>query len=175
MLLKATMALVVACAGLMPQGSDTGAVREWGEQSGPFQLSISTNKQQYAAEELIKLTAVVKNVSDGPARFARPSPVTFYEMDIRVPMPEWIPFRPQAVLTPDGQAQKHPWRSNFAGMTICAGVETTDQFDLNKLYYMSAPGEYRITFSCKLPQKLGDRDFAITSNELRITILPDKE
>jgi hypothetical protein len=32
-----------------------------------------------------------------------------------------------------------------------------------------------MTFSCKLPQKLAEPDFAITSNELRITILPDKE
>jgi hypothetical protein len=129
MLLKATMALVVACAGLVQQGSDTGAVRDWGKQSGPFQLSISTDKQQYVPGELIKLTAVIKNVSDG----------------------------------------------GFVGMSICAGAETTDQFDLNKLYSMSTPGDYRVTFSCKLPQKAGDPNFAITSNNLKITILPDKK
>jgi hypothetical protein len=38
-----------------------------------------------------------------------------------------------------------------------------DEFDLSKLYDMSTPGEYRVTFSCKLPIKnLGDTSVIIS-------------
>jgi hypothetical protein len=48
-----------------------------------------------------------------------------------------------------------------------------DEFDLSKLYDMSTPGEYRVTFSCKLPIKnLGDTSVIIASNEIKVTIRP---
>ena len=84
----------------------------------------------------------------------------------------WWPQKQQAMLTARGYAEKHPLEMSTMGCTLDPGRENSRTLELNKLFQMTAPGEYRITFSCKEPlKKLGDPDVTITSNELAITVI----
>jgi hypothetical protein len=171
---KMLSALMLLCFCALAQDTPADVEREWGKQSGAFRLSISSNKPQYAAGEAIKITAVLKNVTDSSAYIARPTPPEFYNMDVRMPTPDWIPFKPQAVLTTLGDQQRHPSRSSMVGWDLQAGADVTNDFELHKLYTMSVPGEYHVTFSCKIPvKKIGEPLLVITSNELKITVLGD--
>jgi hypothetical protein len=154
--------------------TSAGHPRVWGEQSGPFRLSISTDKEMYQVGDLIHLSAVIKNASDHPTYFARVPPILFYEMEIRLPSPDWIPWRPTAVLTEAGQEEKRPGESSFVGYVIAPSHEVLDQFELNRLYHMSTPGTYHIQFSCKLPLRYrGDPFVSVISNDLKLTVLPE--
>lgn len=149
--------------------------RQWGSQSGSFRLSISSDKAQYSPGEQIHITAVLKNVTDHPTRLVVTSPFEFYQMDVRLPVPVWIPWKPQAVPTALGRKLAHPDMSSEAGMVAQPGDQRVAEYEINKLYDMSAPGEYRITFSCRQPlRERGDPATTITSNELVVTVVPKK-
>lgn len=153
-----------------------GRVRSWGEQSGPFRLSITSDKDQYAPGEAMRVVAVIKNVSDHPTYLARSAPFLFYDVAIRLPVPEWVPWHPRAPLTPLGETEKHPRMASYSGAAVAAGNETVDEFELDKLYQMSAPGEYHITFSCKLPAHYrGDPKVTVTSNEIVVTVVRQRQ
>jgi hypothetical protein len=172
MALKGIISLV--CCSVFAQNQAPADVREWGKQSGSFQLSITSDKARYAMGEMINVTAVLKNVTDEPAMVLRNEPALFYNVDVRVPIPEWIPLKPQAALTPFGEKQKNPQLTHMAGANLKPGGEIVDELQLNKLYVMSTPGEYHVAFSCKLPLKrLGDP--WVTSNEMKITVLEKEE
>ena len=156
--IKYAFAPVNAClafwllAGLVPaQEIGTRETREWGKQAGPFRLSISAEKGKYAAGERIRLTVVLKNVSDHPATMGRSS-FRPYIMDVRLPTPAWIPWKPVAPLTAYGDQMlnpKHPFDASTGGGEVEAGHEGREEVEINQIYAMSTPGEYEITFSCK--------------------------
>jgi hypothetical protein len=172
MLLIATLAAFMSCQ-VHAQENVTAKVHEWGARSGAFQLSIASDKDQYFVGEEVHVTAVLKNVTDDSVIVARTQPVMFYDMDIRLPFPKWIDLKPRAVLTPLGQKMKNHWDWSLRGGPLNAGKEVIDDFDLSKLYDMSTLGDYRITFSCRLPLKgLGDPTLIVASNEIKVTIRP---
>lgn len=146
------------------------AAREWGARAGAFQLSIYSDKKSYANGEPILLSAVMKNVSDNWAFLVAHTPFEFYDIDIRIPFPSWMPFKPRAALTPFGRERKYPRETSLRGGDVQAGRESVDQFELNKLYYMSAPGDYRIVVSCRLRSKGGQPPMTAVSNEIVITV-----
>jgi hypothetical protein len=108
MLRKATLIALISCQ-IHAQESVTAKAREWGTRSGAFQLSIASDKNPYFVAEDVRVTAVLKNVSDGSLILARTQPVMFYDMDIRSPFPTWIDFKPRAALTTLGQRLKDHW------------------------------------------------------------------
>jgi hypothetical protein len=155
--IKYAFAPVNAClafwllAGLVTaQEIGTPETREWGKQAGPFRLSISADRGKYAAGEPIRLTVVLKNVSDRPATVRYPS-FRPYIMDVRLPTPAWIPWEPVAPLTAIGDQMlnpKHPFDAHTANGEAPAGHEGRAEVEINQIYAMSTPGEYEITFSC---------------------------
>lgn len=179
---RKTMLLGLSICCVQAQENAPVRMRQWGQQSGSFQLSISSDKDQYAQGEIIKVTAALKNVADAPAVVLVMTPLTFYDMRVRVPVADWIPLRPEAALTPYGRAHTRaaladpqfvvrPEFMSTKGFYLQPSRETVYEFELNKLYEMSTPGVYHVTFSCKLPiQKITDPRIRISSNEIAITI-----
>lgn len=66
-----------------------------------------------------------------------------------------------------------PFRGvGVVGSFLLPGHEAAHEFELNKLYDMSAPGEYRVTLSCKHPRKkVSDLAPTIISNTIKMTVL----
>ena len=150
----------------------------WGPQAGPWRLSISTDKSQYSVGETIEVAAVLKNVSAGPVVLSSPGDATLYGMDVRLPMPEWIPWRPRASELPLAAEQL---RNVFSvgGGDVPAGREHVSRHELSKLFDMTAPGEYHVTFSTNQATRGIAEGQAthqnsmvkVTSNEITITVL----
>jgi hypothetical protein len=172
MLIKATLIALISWQ-INAQESVAAATRQWGIRSGAFQLSIASDKDRYFVGEDVHVTSVLKNVSDGSVILARTQPVMFYDMDIRLPFPVWVDFKPRAALTTLGQRMKDHWDRSLHGGPLNPGKEVVDEFDLGKLYDMATPGDYHITFSCKLPPNSpGDPAIIVASNEIKVTIRP---
>jgi hypothetical protein len=156
------------------QQASPAKLREWGQQSGAHQLSISSDEGQYAAGETVRVTAVLKNVTDESVLLMQQDPAIFYDMDIRVPVQPWIPLSPRAALTEFGERQRNPAIGGSRGGNLKPGDESIRELELNKLYYMTIPGDYRIRFSCKvLLKRQDDPRITVTSNEIKVTILPE--
>ena len=145
---------------------------QWGKQSGPFQLAIATDKEEYKPGEAVRVTAIFKSVASHPVwHYASRA---FYSIDVRIPFPDWLPWRPQAKLTPQGERAIHPIYDSVIGLRVQPGREMTSEDDLSKLYDMSAPGTYLITYSCKEPPEVpGDPVVTVVSNVIAITILKE--
>ena len=158
------------------QGPDVGAEeRQWGPQSGSFRLSISSDRAQYTGGTPIIITAVLKNVTDHPTRLVVTTPVESYSVDVRIPMPSWIPWKPQAIPTALNRTLAQPERSEV-GTIANPGHERITVYEINKLYDMSTPGEYRIIFSCRQPlRQQSDPTVHIVSNEIVVAVLSKKE
>ena len=169
MLLIAVLPMIAAA-----QDSASGA-REWGKRSGAFQLSIASDKMLYNEGEFIVVTSILKNVTDEPAVLTgHASPFGFYDIDVRMPIADWIPnaAAPRAALTSLGLSQKIFLSGSTAGHSLKPGAEFRNAFELNRLYEMSATGDYHVIFSCRLPSHTGRNEMVtITSNELIITVL----
>jgi hypothetical protein len=156
---------VLAQTGAQPEGP-----ARWGKRSGPFQLAIVSDREEYKLGEAVRVTAVLKNVASYPV--LHEESLVFYSIDIRVPFPEWMPSRPQAKLTSEGERAAHPLRGNGLGMTLRPGREIAHEDELSKLYDMSVPGKYRIVYSCKEPpEAAGEPALTVVSNELTVTVL----
>jgi len=144
-----------------------------GQAGGAFRLSIAADKEQYAFNEPIRISIVLKNVTDHEAWLIRTQRERFYDMEVILPHPGWIPWKPQAVLTPQGEALKHPHMGSFFGGKALAGSEAADEIWINNVYNMTLPGAYRVVFSCKEPLlERADPQVTITSNEFAVTVLP---
>ncbi len=174
---KLVLFLLVPCV-VLAQGDAPVGSREWGAVSGRFQLSITAERSQYAVGDPIRITAVLKNVSGQPALLWRVAATRYYQMDVRLPAPDWLPFRTQARLTPLGREETAPREVSFMGGEVPEGYEWKEEIELSKLFDMSAVGEYRITFVCRQPgagADYGDRKdsrVVIVSNTLRVSVAP---
>jgi hypothetical protein len=123
------------------------------------------------------VVAVLKNVSDGPALFSTTG-ATLYTKDVRLPMPEWIPWRPRASALPLAEEQI---RSGMGrkGVGVAAGWEDVMEHELNKLFDITTPGEYHVTFSTNQATRgiaegqatHQNSTVKVTSNEITITVL----
>jgi hypothetical protein len=173
--------ILLVSLGATAQDSAGTKPRGWGKEVGPYQLSISSDQDKYAFGDTIRITAILKNISDHSTTFRRMKPAALqFIIDLRLPMPAWIPWKPQAPLSPLGQQEMAP--KLFSGTTsieVKAGAEMTDQFEISKLFEMSAPGDYQITFTCRQwVGGLNDHSGAerpmvtITSNQIAVTVLP---
>jgi hypothetical protein len=147
-------------------------LREWGEQGGSFQLSISTDKTQYEPGEAIQLTAVLRNATNETARFEMTHRMTFFDMVVVLPGPDWIPLKRRAALTPFGERQRNPVvGGGFSVPPTQPGWQLSLDYEMNKLYDMSMPGTYHVTFSCMVPSmRWSDPKIRVTSNEIAITM-----
>lgn len=173
---------LVCVFDIMAQEAAAPPGRQWGKQSGSFQLSIGANRENYSAGEPVIVTAALKNVVDSPDMVTRLTPDTLYEITVYVPIAGWIPLKPQADLTAYGRSHTRAALSDptpstrfmgLRGFFLDPGKELLDHFDLNMLYQISSPGEYRVTFSCTLPsRRFRGSTFTITSNDIKFTILP---
>lgn len=172
MLRKSVTMAALSCLCILAQ-SDRPELKpvKWGKQSGPFQLAIMSDKEVYRTGESVQISAVLKNVAGHPAWHE--SSRTFYSMDVRFPVPEWIPGRPQAKLREEGERAMHPLIGDAVGFTLSPGHTVTTVFEMGRLYDMSTPGKYQVIFSCKEPPEVpGGPVLIVVSNEITVTILP---
>lgn len=177
MFLKAVVVMLVSYSAVGQDG--VPAKQDRGKQIGSFQLSLSSDKERYMPDEIIRVTAVLKNVTNDFALVEAPGSGMLYEIDVRVPFPEFIPFKPRAALTAVGAKQKSPPANGFSsgvGFSLMPGKEMTREFELNNLFEMRGAGDYHITFSCKAPFKhaIGPR-VVITSNPIVVRVLAGKD
>lgn len=154
------------------QDSETPQARTWGKQAGAFQLSIATDQDRYVLGEPVRISVVLKNVTDDEAWFVNTQREVLYDMRVWLPSPDWIPLKQLAALTPEGDALKHPHMGNYAGAKVPAGREMPEELWISKLYYMTIPGTYHVVISCRQPlHERYNPQVTITSNEIAVTVL----
>jgi hypothetical protein len=175
----ALVLLIPACAAA--QDATAERSHAWGKPSGPYQLSIASDKVQYEAGEPIEVTSTLKNVSDHAVMVLRTTSETNYVMEVLMPAQSWLPWRSRAALTPHGKKVKNPEMNNIAGADAPPGREVEDKFDISKIYEMLVPGDYLITFQCRQPTvTIADKTFKerpmvdVTSNAITVTVLPKR-
>jgi hypothetical protein len=177
MIPKAMFVIGLACAAYGQDVPAPATPLEWGKPSGGLRLSLTSNKAGYGPGETVRVTAILKNVSDAPIWVGSTSVWQFYEMEVLAPAPEWLPFRPRASRTPLGERNLHLEVRGMGGRRLSPDLETRHEFELDTLFQMTDPGQYRITFAYyKGP--IGDRshaDIRVVSNELKVTILASPE
>jgi hypothetical protein len=155
--------------------------REWGKVFGSYQMSIASNRTQYEVGEPIKIGSVLKNVSDHPIMLRRTTPETTYTMEILTPAQSWLPWRSLAALTPYGNKVKNPRMYSVAGVDIPPGSEEKNEFEISKIYEMSAPGEYSITFRCRQPTiRMSEMDgkehpMVNVTSKIIVTVVPKQQ
>ena len=167
------MTVFLCCSILLGQGFPTGESTPAGRATGPFRFSISSDKVLYQAGEAITLTSVLHNETDHDISFFIPPRDIYYRMDVRLPGPDWLPFRNRAVLSEAGQRQKYPARTSVSTYILQASGEFVDKFELNKMFTMLIPGEYRVAFYFPAPKYFG-QNVIVTSNEIAFTIAEKK-
>lgn len=171
-MLRELVMVSFACCGVLAQGvTQPQKPVVWGKISGSFQLAIVSDKGEYKVGEAIRVTANLKNVADHPV--LHQASRAFYSIDVRIPIADWIPWKPQARLTPEGETAMRPLYDSVIGLMLPPGRENASEFQLDKLYDMSAPGRYRITFSCREPSDASTGPaVTVVSNEISVTVLP---
>jgi hypothetical protein len=180
MLLKAIQILLVS---RVLWGQQEAAPKEWGKPSGAYQLSLSSDKASYVIGEPIVVTTTLKNISDGLAPIRMNTTRLFYRMDVRLPIADWIPLSPRAAMTPAGIEARDgftadgfgPGVGGMRGFWLQPGKERADTFQLEKLFYMTAEGAYRIVFSCNPnnpnnPNNNRPDSVIVTSNEITVVL-----
>jgi hypothetical protein len=174
MIRRAMFVIGLACAAYGQEVSAPATALEWGKPSGGLRLSLSSDEAGYRRGETVRVSAILKNVSDAPIWVGSTSVWQFYEMEVLAPALEWLPFRPRASRTPLGERNLHLEVTGMGGRRLPPDSQTRHEFELNTLFQMTAPGQYRITFAYKGPS--GDRghaDIRVVSNELKVTIHAD--
>jgi hypothetical protein len=152
-----------------------GGSKSWGPQSGAFRLSLSSDRQTYMIGDPINVTVTLRNVTEEPAPIAFTRPAFFYDIDIRLPFPTWMPFKPRATMTEAGMNARtgsfHP--GGMSGFPMRPGGQMTHDFELEKMFNMTAQGEYHIVLSCRPTKRKDDprTNVVVTSNEITITLL----
>lgn len=159
--------------------------------SYPYELTIQSDKAEYAPSEQIEITVKLKNISSYTTGFQLGPPGYFYSIDVRVPTPTWIPVRRSAAR----QIRRHEGFSSFGGGPFFPGDEKVSIIELKKFFIMKAPGKYTVSFSCDqidrkqqgiIFGKIGEplplpdppspsRQVHVESNEIIIEILPEKK
>ena len=167
------MAVLLCCSVLHGQGSPAPEATPAGRTTGPFRFSISTDKLIYRPEETITLTSVLHNETDHDLSLSMTPRVSFYGMDVRLPSPDWLPFRTRTTLSEEGQRRKYPGFTSATGHILKPGGEIIDKFELDKMYTMPIPGEYRVAFYFRAPDYVG-KNVIVTSNEIAFTIAERK-
>jgi hypothetical protein len=163
------------------QDSAAERSRAWGKVSGSYQLSITSDKAQYEVGEPIEIVSILKNVSDHAIILRRTTPETTYVMEVLTPAQSWLPWRSRAALTPYGNKVKNPEMNSVVGLDIPPGSEEENKFKINKIYEMSTPGDYLITFQCRQPTiRIAEIDgkehpmVDVASNAITVRVLPKR-
>ncbi len=159
--------ILVACA-VFAQDRPGERVRQWGEQSGPYRLSILSDKDEYVNGTPVKITCTVKNVTDRPGFISTgTSAISGYKITVKIPVHEWMNWTPTAALLPRGIEGSTWWR------LLDAGDEISRDIDLAEWYDLSKPGKYRVTFSRQATARRNDpARVELVSNEITFTVLP---
>jgi hypothetical protein len=157
---------------LLP-GQETPGRLPLGRKTGPFRFTLSPGKTEYQADETIRLASVLRNESEQKLALSMTPRVSFYGMDVRLPGPAWMPFRDRAVLSPEGERRVYPGHTSAAGYVLNPGQELADEFEINRLYVMTVPGEYHITFYFRAPDNVG-KGVMVMSNEIVVTVAEKK-
>jgi hypothetical protein len=163
--MRAKVAIIVALS-LGARAQDLSPEREWGKRSGAFQLSLTADKAAYEVGEAVRVRVTLKNASDGPAMVRFNHPLLDFDIDVRAPIQSWIPLAPRAAMTEDGKSARLDaiFRSMGAqGFPLWPGKELTYPFELEKMFYMKAGGDYRVTFVARQYP-------LVTSNEIIVTL-----
>jgi hypothetical protein len=178
---RTVLALLIP-VGLAAQNGAGETPRTWGTVSGSYQLSITSDKAHYEAGEPIRVTSILKNVSGRVVMVRRTTPETTYTMEVLMPAQSWLPWRSRAALTPYGNKVKNPRMYSVAGFDLPPGREEENVFEIGKIYEMSVPGEYMITFRCRQPTiRISEMDGKeppmadVTSNTITVTVLPRRQ
>lgn len=178
MLPRIALALLIpACT--VAQNADGPKPRAWGKVAGSYQLSITSDKDRYEAGEPIRIVSILKNVGGHAIMFRRSRPETTFLIEVLMPAEPWLPWRTRAALTPYGEKGQNLGMNGVASGDIPAGHEVENEFEINKLYEMSAPGDYLVTFQCRQPTiRIAEMDgkdhpmVDVTSNAITVTVLP---
>ena len=99
--------------------------------------------------------------------------VSFYGMDVRLPGSDWLPFKYRTTLSEEGERLNESGFTSATGHVVKPGGELIDKFELNRLYKMPTPGEYRVAFYFRAPDYVG-QNVIDTSNEIAFTIAEKK-
>lgn len=176
MIRTAILVVWLTCAAYAQDAAAPAIALEWGKPSGGLRLSLSSDKKEYRPGEPIRVTAILRNVSDVPIRVTSTSIWLFYEMEVLAPAPEWLPFRPRASRTPLAERNLHLEVTGMGGIRLTPGLQTRQEFEVNTLFQMTDPGVYHITFAHReRPNDRGQPDIRVISNDLKVTILADQE
>jgi hypothetical protein len=167
--MKRILAVFLLCVVLQGQDSASNEERSPGRRTGPFLLSISSDKQKYLSGEAISITSVLRNESDREVVMRMSSPLRFYGMEVILPGPAWLPVRNRAVLSEEGQRQMYPGHISSGIFPLKPGEESVAHFEMSKLYVMTIPGEYHVVFYFRAPYYVGG-DGMVKSNEIVFTI-----
>ena len=156
--------------------------RPWGPRSGRLQLSIASDRARYEVGETIEVTVVLKNVSEYSTELKRMKGVPTYSMEVLAPGASWLGWRQKSALTPLGEETMDLRRATgTVGVDLAPGRESSEKYEINRLFEMSAPGEYSVTLQCRQPTTgiaEGGKEHPmveVTSNTITIAVLPKQQ
>jgi hypothetical protein len=160
---------IAFCAAMQGQSPVLPQELALGRQTGPFRFTILSDKLAFQPGETIALKSILRNEADHSISLFATDRVSFYGMDVRLPGPEYLPFRNMAVLSPEGERLAYPGHSSATNHVLRPGMALIDNFELNRLYAMTAPGDYHVIFFFRAPDYVG-KNVTVMSNELVITV-----
>jgi hypothetical protein len=171
MTLRYVSALLLAYVALA-QDARVERARQWGEQSGPYRLSILSDKDEYLSGEPMKITVTTRNVSDGPVYVPMGTPLFVYKIAVRAPAPEWSHWSLEIAPIPEAMNRALAVGSH-SGRPLGPAEEVSQYIeDLTRFYDMTKPGGYRVTFSrLATPRPGASSPVQVVSNEVTITVL----
>jgi hypothetical protein len=151
------------------------AVAQAAKHEPDFTLTISTDDQTVVSQKDMEVSVNVEegNISNHPINAGRPNePGTWYKMIVlRDGSPAPMTERYRKLVTPEKEDPNVPETADGALWTIKPGQTQMFEVPLAAFFDLSAPGEYKITFSRGTDPGQPD-SVDVESNTITVTILP---
>jgi hypothetical protein len=144
--------------------SETGTI------AGGFKLSLTVDKHKFVSGEAIKLKVSLRNTTNAPLHILG----TIFDVDCQTEVRNG-----KGELVPLTEEAKHLPRMNgihisMGRLFIGAGQEVQEILQVNRLYEMSAPGEYSIVVRRGVPGwERGQPE--VVSNKVALRVVGDAE
>ena len=165
---------VVTCLAAQPVPAVRGT-QEARKGVPGLNLSLETTKTTYHTGEAIKVTTILSYSGSLDMRMPDAGPwykASYYHFDVKEPYPSWVPVEPRSALTDWGKQQMYGGISeDYKPMR--SGVEYRDTFELNRLYHMEQPGDYKVMVWRVVWGMHGVGAVISASKEITITVSPD--
>jgi hypothetical protein len=144
--------------------SETGTI------AGGFKLSLTVDKHKFASGEAIMLKVSLRNTTNAPLHIMG----TIFDVDCQTEV-----RNDKGELVPLTEYAKHLPRMNgihisMGRISIGAGQEAQEALQVNRLYEMSAPGEYSIVLRRGVPGWVRGQP-EVVSNKVALRVVGDAE